>query len=986
MLLKKYGKRAITRSEALEVGRSFIDDGKYDECINLMNELLTLNSNDYEARKVLDEARDLKRKNGGNRGNRTIDQNLNLARSWIDDGNYDDAITLLNSILKKDPDNTEAKALLEKAMELKNGKDPAKTAAERADRISEALKLINEGKYDEAQAILKDLIAENPNDTQAKNLLDQAKQKQAQRDADNAAKIAGARDALKDSDYQKAIDLLNEVLKNDPNNAEAKKLLDQVKALQKQAEKDRQTTLDRAKKDISSGNPDDAVKALEKYLQEHPDDKEAQKLLDQAKKAVEKERADKADRMDEAREAIKNGDYEKAARILNDILKDDPNNAEAKNLLAQNDAAKAQAERARADKLAEAKRLIENGEYDKAQKILDDLLKDNPNDSEAKKLSNDAKAKKAADEKNASDAITQAKNDIAGGNYDKAIAELNRILKDDPNNAEAKKLLEEAKAKKAAAEKAETDAKIAQAKKDVGNGDYEKAIAALNQILKDDPNNAEAKKLLEEAKAKKADADRNAKVAQAKKDIDSGNYDKAIAELNQILKDDPNNAEAKKLLEEAKAKKDAAEKAKDRTDKLSKARSLMNGGNYDEAIDILNELLKEDPNDAQAKNLLSQAQTKKAAAERDRANKLAKARTDIDSGNYDSAINSMNGLLKANPNDAEAKKLLDEATAKKAAAAKDREDKLSQAQKLIDAGDYEGAAKILDGLLGENSKDADARNLLNKANREKEAAAEASKKADLQAVKQQVENEIAQGKAAIAKGNANDALSHFAAARDLLDSTDNPYASEKLGDMARSLYDAAQNASDATTKTALNNAAAQYASEAVAKNSNNAPAHFVLGMRALDAKNYAKAEEELTLATKQDPTNGIYWYQLGRVQAMEKKYGPAATSFQTAIKYEPTLASGYYNLGYVQEKSGNVTAALESYKNAYKVDTKYEKAYIAAARLMANAGDYKGAVEAFGNAIKVNPSNAQTYQEQGSAYANMGDYKSAETSFRFGFA
>ena len=1038
VLLKKYGKRAITRSEALEVGRSFIDDGKYDECINLMNELLTLNSNDYEARKVLDEARDLKRKNGGNRGNRTIDQNLNLARSWIDDGNYDDAITLLNSILKKDPDNTEAKALLEKAMELKNGKDPAKTAAERADKISEALKLINEGKYDEAQAILKDLIAENPNDTQAKNLLDQAKQKQAQRDADNAAKIAGARDALKDSDYQKAIDLLNEVLNNDPNNAEAKKLLDQVKALQKQAEKDRQTTLDRAKKDISSGNPDDAVKALEKYLQEHPDDKEAQKLLDQAKKAAEKERADKADRMDEAREAIKNGNYEKAARILNDILKDDPNNAEAKNLLAQNDAAKAQAERARADKLAEAKRLIENGEYDKAQKILDDLLKDNPNDSEAKKLSNDAKAKKAADEKNASDAITQAKNDIAGGNYDKAIAELNRILKDDPNNAEAKKLLEEAKSKKAAAEKAETDAKIAQAKKDVGNGDYEKAIAALNQILKDDPNNAEAKKLLEEAKAKKADADRNAKVAQAKKDIDSGNYDKAIAELNQILKedpnnaeakklleeakskkaaaekeaankskiaqakkdidsgnydkaiaelnqilkDDPNNAEAKKLLEEAKAKKDAAEKAKDRTDKLSKARSLMNGGNYDEAIDILNELLKEDPNDAQAKNLLSQAQTKKAAAERDRANKLAKARTDIDSGNYDSAINSMNGLLKANPNDAEAKKLLDEATAKKAAAAKDREDKLSQAQKLIDAGDYEGAAKILDGLLGENSKDADARNLLNKANREKEAAAEASKKADLQAVKQQVENEIAQGKAAIAKGNANDALSHFAAARDLLDSTDNPYASEKLGDMARSLYDAAQNASDATTKTALNNAAAQYASEAVAKNSNNAPAHFVLGMRALDAKNYAKAEEELTLATKQDPTNGIYWYQLGRVQAMEKKYGPAATSFQTAIKYEPTLASGYYNLGYVQEKSGNVTAALESYKNAYKVDTKYERAYIAAARLMANAGDYKGAVEAFGNAIKVNPSNAQTYQEQGSAYANMGDYKSAETSFR----
>ena len=993
VLLRKYGTRAISRGEALDVGRNFIDDGKYDECVNLMNELLTLNSKDPEARRLLEEARALKKKYGGNGGARTTDQNLDLAKRWIDSGNYDDAITLLNSILNKDPDNARAKELLDRAMELKGGKNPEKTAAERADKLSQAMKLINEGKYDEAQAILNQLLADNPNDTQAKNLLNQLDQKKAQRDADNAEKISDARKAMNSGDYDSAIDILNEILKNDPNNAEAKNLLAQVKSRQAQAEKDKKDALDKAKADLANGNPDDAVKALEKYLAEHPDDKEAQKLLEQAKKAqsqAEKERADKADKINQAREALKNGDYEKAAALLNEILKDDPNNAEAKNLLAQTKAAQSQAEKDRADKLAEARRLIENGEYDKAQKILDELLKDNPNDSEAKKLSSEAKTKKTADEKNKSDKISQAKKDIDSGNYDKAIAQLNQILKDDPNNAEAKKLLEEAQAKKAAAEKAATDAKIAQAKKDIGNGDYEKAIANLNQILKDDPNNAEAKKLLEEAKAKKAEADRAAKLAQTKKDIDSGNYDKAIAQLNQILKDDPNNAEAKKLLEEAQAKKKAAEeaqnKAKERTDNLAKARSLINSGDYDGAIAILEELLKDNPNDTQAKNLLSQAQTKKAAADKDRANKLAKARTDIDNGNYDSAISAMNGLLKNNPNDADAKKLLDEATAKKNAAAKDRQDKLAEAQRLIDAGDYEGAAKILDGLLGTNSGDSDAKNLLNKANKEKaaaeKAAAEEAKKADLQAVKQKVESEISQGKAAISKGNANDALTHFANARELLDSTDSPYAAEKLGDMAKSLYDAAQNAADATTKAALNNAAAQYASEAVAKNSNNPAAHYVLGMRALDAKNYQKAEEELTLATKQDPTNGVYWYQLGRVQAMQQKFGPAATSFQNAIKYEPTLASAYYNLGYVQDKSGNQTAALESYKNAYRVDPKYEKAYIAAARLMANKADYSGAAQAFSSAVKINPSNAQTYQELGSAYANMGDYKSAETNFR----
>ncbi|MBQ5385084.1 MAG: tetratricopeptide repeat protein, partial [Treponema sp.] len=570
VLLKKYGTRAITRKEALEVGNNFIDDGKYDECINLMNELLTLNPKDSEAKKLLDEARTLKQKNGGNGGARTTDQNLALAEKWINGGNYDDAITLLNSILSKDPDNERAKALLEKAQELKNNKNPEKDALKRAEKLSEAMRLINEGKYDEAQAILNQLLSDNPNDTQARNLLEQAEKKKERQNAENNDRLAKAKDALKDSDYKTAIDLLNEILKNDPDNEEAKKLLAQAKALEAQNQKDKQAAMDKAKKDLAEGNPEDAIKALEKYLAEHPDDKEAQKLLDEAKKA------------------------------------------------------QAQKDKERADKIAEAKRLMEKGEYDKAAEILKALSKDNPDDKEISDLLKKANEASAAEIKDTKEKLSQAKKDIDGGDYEKAIAALNQILKDDPNNAEAKKLLKEAEEKKNAA-------KVDQAKKDINSGNYDKAISALEALLKEDPDNAEAKKLLEEAKAKKAAAEKEAaakaKVDQAKKDINSGNYDKAISALEALLKEDPNNAEAKKLLEEAKAKKAAAEeekaKAKDRTDNLAKARSLINNGDYDEAIKILNDLLKDNPNDTQAKNLLTQAQTKKAAAERDRANKLA---------------------------------------------------------------------------------------------------------------------------------------------------------------------------------------------------------------------------------------------------------------------------------------------------------------------------------------------------------------------------
>ena len=198
---------------------------------------------------------------------------------------------------------------------------------------------------------------------------------------------------------------------------------------------------------------------------------------------------------------------------------------------------------------------------------MQDILKKDPNNAEAKKLLEQAQAAKNKQDADIAAKLAQAKKDIANGDYDKAIATLNDILKKDPNNAEAKKLLEQATAarNKAANEKA---ANLSNARNAINNGNYDEAIAALNKVLASDPNNAEAKKLLEQAQAKKKqEAERDAKLAQAKKDAANGNYDDAIAALNQILKNNPNDAEARNLLSQvtaAKSKQDEADKAKEK--------------------------------------------------------------------------------------------------------------------------------------------------------------------------------------------------------------------------------------------------------------------------------------------------------------------------------------------------------------------------------------------------------------------------------------
>ena len=1091
VLLRRYGRRAITRNEALAVGRDYINDRKYDEAINLMRELLTLNPNDEEARRLLEEAQDLKRRNGGNGGARTADQNLALARRWINQGNYDDAITLLNSILNKDPSNEEAGRLLKEALAARNGETPeAKRAREQAEQaaenerkareeaernaaINEARNALRNGNPEDAIAALERILAENPNDAQAKALLEQAENAKAQADRERQNNLNEAKSGIANGDYDDAINALNQILKNNPNDEEAKKLLAQATAAKRQEEKDRQDKLNQAKNLMNAGRYDEASAILNDLLKQNPNDAEVQKLLANiGAKKVEAAR-DRQNKLNAAEDSINSGNYDQAISALNQILRNNPNDAEARKLLEEANAKKEQArkdaaEKDRQNKLAQAKNNINNGNYDQAISALNQILRSNPNDAEARKLLEEANAKKEqarkdAAEKDRQNKLAQAKNNINNGNYDQAISALNQILRNNPNDAEARKLLEEANAKKEQARKdaAEKDRqnKLNAAKNNINSGNYDQAINALNQILRNNPNDAEARKLLEEANAKKeqarkdaAEKDRQNKLAQAKNNINSGNYDQAINTLNQILRSNPNDAEARKLLEEANAKKEQARKdaaEKDRQNKLAQARNSIDAGKYDQAISTLNGLLRTNPNDTEAGKLLEEAKAKKeagdkaAAAAKERQNKLAQARnlinkedydgamaiaqdllknnpndTDarqlleeagrkktqsaankarqekinrasalINSRNYDEAIALLNDVLKEDPNNTQAKNLLSQAQNKKAAAEKDRQNKLSQAKKYIDAGEYDKAQALLNGLIADNNgRDSDAQNLMNQASAKKAAAEQAAKeeeaKADAAKKKQQAEEAIAKGKAALQRGNSDEALSQFDQAKSLLPESERSYAGEKLGEMAQALYDGAQLPVNASSKSVLENAAAQYANAALAKDSNNAPSHYVLGMQAYGSKNYPKAEQELNQAAILDSKNGVYWYQLGRAQAMQRKYTQAAASFQNSINCDGTFAPAYYNLGYVQERNGNTTAALSSYKEACRVDAKYERAYIAAGRLMANAGDYKGAVDAFASAIKVNPSNAQTYQEQGSAYANLKDYKSAENSFR----
>ncbi len=135
----------------------------------------------------------------------------------------------------------------------------------------------------------------------------------------------------------------------------------------------------------------------------------------------------------------------------------------------------------------------------------------------------------------------------------------------------------------------------------------QQAIKDLNEFLKNNPNDAQASKTLAQANKIQHLEDLKSKVHSIKP-IDLENTksrQQAIKDLNEFLKNNPNDAQASKTLAQA-------NKIQHLEDLKSKVHSikpidLENTKSRQQAIKDLNEFLKNNPNDAQASKTLAQA-------------------------------------------------------------------------------------------------------------------------------------------------------------------------------------------------------------------------------------------------------------------------------------------------------------------------------------------------------------------------------------------
>jgi tetratricopeptide (TPR) repeat protein len=229
--------------------------------------------------------------------------------------------------------------------------------------------------------------------------------------------------------------------------------------------------------------------------------------------------------------------------------------------------------------------------------------------------------------KNIAGWLFDASNALREGNYEEVRDKIRKVLEKEPTNQKAYDLLEEARRKeekqKEQGEAMSTQKDIAKwlfdAKKALREGNYVSVEESVQSILTKEPDNQEAHRILEEALREQREKQSQAQSSQEQADIamwlidasvamQAGEYGGVRTNVQLILKKDPANREALRLLEEA-TKRDSEQKAR-----TKKVENYINLGNqalgkkeYNKVIRYAEMALEIDSENAGAKNLLEEA-------------------------------------------------------------------------------------------------------------------------------------------------------------------------------------------------------------------------------------------------------------------------------------------------------------------------------------------------------------------------------------------
>jgi serine/threonine-protein kinase len=585
-----------------------------------------------------------------------------------------EAVQLLDSFLSSGADAPAIAKLRDSIME----EEAARKDAELRDFVRHVKELIAKDELDSATRLLEvspTHVKENSEVTRLRDAAEMQKQLRAEKQAALEALSAEVQPLCERGRFDDAMHQVDRFESNYGADAEAGEIRNRIRRDQQKEQQRRAEELHAQATGLLASDPLQATVLLGAASEQLRGRPEIQKLEQAARRAADEQRTREAiaELITRSRSLYAEGRLTEALSVAETGLKTYAGQPDLAGICADVRAAQARQQRELSlRKTIKVHDLNSAYDFEKAERSLTDGLAGDPDNAALLQLRADVRAREQQwRAEQAEQQAAQLRREtyaqgrqragaaLRSGQFQAAIAALEELLRQFPDDAALKGDLKEAR--EAQGEQVRRES-YAQGRQRAGaalrSGQFQAAIAALEELLRQFPDDAALKGDLKEAREAQGEQVRRESYAQGRQRagaaLRSGQFQAAIAALEELLRQFPDDAPLKGDLKEAREAQTAQVRRESYAQGRQRAGAALRSGQFQAAIAALEELLRQFPDDAPLKGDLKEAreaQTEQVrreryATERRRAQGLVQARK------FDDAIALLQTLLVEFPADA----------------------------------------------------------------------------------------------------------------------------------------------------------------------------------------------------------------------------------------------------------------------------------------------------------------------------------------------
>ncbi len=634
--------------QLLTTGRMKLQAGNYQDAIQHLESALRLDRSNPSILALIDEARSAMRRTEQAR------QLLSDGKQAFEEGNLTRAFQKITSAREADPANTETGPLLEEIQRRMASRDRERRLQ---DGLSKARGAILLRSFDQAIQTLESLEAEFPGAAEVTELLTRARREQQdkRRRENLEARIEEFRNRIHAGDIAESLAGIETLRREYPGSLELQDLAASARAAWQA--RLRVETLGKCDSLAAAQRFDEAVHAIDDYVASHGADDELTRLrgrlLEQREARARRESFELA--IERAKALLDLHDVSAAVPVLNEALTFAPGDPEASALLTRAQEELEQ-QRRTADVsriLAEAASLGAQTLYGRALHLLDDGLKAYPGEPALLQAREDASRANAARERDKArlDAVHKVRQALAAKRFDDALRLAGDAIRefgsDDALESLRTQIRTEHSLRKAA------DAIRSEWRKQR----FPEALKLLDQALAAHPGDAT---LLELKRQVEADSDRQRKqeriakvVARSRELSQTGEFDKALELLDQGLAYYPGDAELLVARDLAATARASEERRRALASSRAAIEEAFTGARFDDALERLNAARSEFGDEP---SLLDWKRRVDAARDEHRRGQevvqaIAAARQQLASGDAEGALEHIDDILRRYPSE-----------------------------------------------------------------------------------------------------------------------------------------------------------------------------------------------------------------------------------------------------------------------------------------------------------------------------------------------